>query len=97
LCAWPLTALVFPAARMADTEGVPRLPRPPGRALPTSPFVREEQVPPSTAGLAVGDRVTLDSWGMGRVTEVTPEYVVVYFRGAGLRNIPCGTKGFSAI
>jgi hypothetical protein len=76
---------------------VPRLPRPPGRALPTSPFVRQEQVPPSTAGLAVGDRVTLDSWGMGRVMEVTPEYVVVYFRGAGLRTIPEGTKGFSAL
>jgi hypothetical protein len=82
---------------MTDTGGVPRLPRPPGRALPTSPFLREEQVPPSTAGLAVGDRVTLDSWGMGRVTEVTPEYVVVDFKGVGLRTIPEGTKGFSAL
>jgi hypothetical protein len=97
LCAWPLAALVVAAARMGDTGGVPRLPRPPSRALPTSPFVRQEQVPPSTAGLAVGDRVTLDSWGMGRVTEVTTEYVVVDFRGAGLRNIPEGTKGFYAL
>jgi hypothetical protein len=88
---------VFPVALMADTGGVPRLPRPPGRALPTSPFVREEHVPASTAGLAVGDRVTLDSWGMGVVTEVTPEYVIVDFRGAGLRKIPAGTKGFSAL
>lgn len=97
LCAWPLTASVFPAARRADTGGVLPLRRPPGRALSTSPFVREEQAPPSTAGFAVGDRVTLDRWGMGRVTEVTPEYVVVDFRGAGLRNIPVGTKGFSAL
>jgi hypothetical protein len=34
---------------------------------------------------------------MGRVTEVTPEYVVVDFGDAGLRNIPAGTKGFSAL
>ena len=54
-------------------------------------------MPPSTAGISVGDLVTLDSWGVGRVTEVTPEYVVVNFRGAGLRTIPCGTKGFSTI
>jgi hypothetical protein len=54
-------------------------------------------VPPSTAGFAVGDRVTLDSWGMGRVTEVTQEYVVVCFTGAGLRKIPAGTKGFSTL
>ena len=54
-------------------------------------------MPPSTAGFAVGDRVTLDSCGMGRVMEVTPEYVVVDFGNAGLRNIPAGTKGFSAL
>ena len=89
--------MVFPAARRADTGGVLPLRRPPRRALSTSPFVREEPLPPSTAGFAVGDRVTLDSCGMGRVTEVTPEYVVVDFGDAGLRNIPAGTKGFSAL
>ena len=89
--------MVSPTARMTDTGGVPRLQRPPGRALPTSPFVREEQVPPSTAGFEVGDRVTLDSCGMGRVTQVTPEYVVVDFGAAGLRSIPAGTKGFSLL
>ena len=52
---------------------------------------------PSTAGFAVGDRVTLDSWGLGRVTEVTEDWVVVDFRAAGLRRIPAGTKGFSLL
>lgn len=82
---------------MTDTEGVSRPPRPQGRVLATSPFVREVEEPPSTAGVSVGDRVTLDSWGIGRVTEVTPEYVVVDFRGVGLRTIPAGTKGFSVL
>lgn len=54
-------------------------------------------MPPSTAGFSVGDRVTLDSWGMGQVTEVTETYVVVDFRTAGLRRIPAGTKGFSLL
>ena len=82
---------------MTHTGNVPRLPRPPGRVLATSPFTREEQIPPSTAGFAVGDRVTLDSWGMGRVTEVTEDCIVVDFRTAGLRRIPAGTKGFSLL
>lgn len=76
---------------------VPRPSRPPGRPLPTSPFTRPEYVPPTTEGFAVGDLVTLDSWGMGRVTELTEEYVVVDFRTAGLRRIPAGTKGFSRL
>jgi hypothetical protein len=59
--------------------------------------VREQQDPPSTAGFEVGDRVTLDSWGMGRVIQVTPDYVVVDFGAGGLRNIPAGTKGFSLL
>jgi hypothetical protein len=82
---------------MAHTGRVPTLQRPPGRSLPTSPFTREEYVPPSTEGFAVGDRVTLDSWGMGRVREVTEHYLVVDFGSAGLRRIPAGTKGFSLL
>ena len=54
-------------------------------------------MPATTDGFAVGDRVTLDSWGMGRVTEVTADYVVVDFGSAGLRRIPPGTKGFSLL
>ena len=82
---------------MPHTGPVPRLQRPPARSLATSPFTREEYRPPSTDGFAVGDRVTLDSWGMGRVTEVTPDYLVVDFGSAGLRRIPAGTKGFSRL
>ena len=82
---------------MRHTGPVPRLPRPPGRTLATSPFTRKEYEPPTTAGFAVGDRVTLDSWGMGRVTDVTPDYLVVDFGSAGLRRIPAGTKGFSLL
>jgi hypothetical protein len=65
--------------------------------LPTSPFVRKEYVAPSTADFSVGDRVTLDSWGMGRVVEVTPDHVMVDFGAAGLRRIPAGTRGFSRV
>ena len=89
--------MVVDSRRIPQTGGVPRLPRPPGRTLATSPFTREEQVPPSTAGFAVGDRVTLDCWGMGRVAEVLEDCVVVDFRTAGLRRIPAGTKGFSLL
>ncbi len=67
------------------------------RVLSTSPFVRKEAVPPSTAGFSVGDRVTLDSWGMGRVLEVTEVDVLVDFGAAGERRIPAETKGFSRL
>ena len=82
---------------MTDNGVVTPSARPPARHLPTSPFRREAAKPPTTEGFSVGDRVTLDSWGMGKVTEVTPEYVVVDFGAAGLRRIPAGTKGFSLL
>jgi hypothetical protein len=72
-------------------------PRPAGRVLPTSPFKREEVVPATTAGFEVGDRVTLDSLGMGRVTHVTLEAVTVDFGAGGVRRIAAGTKGFSRL
>jgi hypothetical protein len=68
-----------------------------GRTLTTSPFVREAYVAPSTADFHVGDRVTLDSRGMGRVIEVTEEYVVVDFGTDGRGCVPAGTKGFSRL
>lgn len=68
-----------------------------GRAPSTSPFVRREYVPPSTAEYRVGDRVTLDSRGMGRVIEVTEGYVVVDFGTAGRGYVPAGTRGFSRL
>lgn len=72
-------------------------PRAAGRALTTSPFVREAYVAPTTADFHVGDRVTLDSRGMGRVIEVTDEYVVVDFGTGGRGCVPAGTKGFSRL
>jgi hypothetical protein len=72
-------------------------PRTAGRTLTTSPFVREAYVAPSTADFHVGDRVTLDSKGMGRVVEVTDEYVVVDFGNGGRSCVPAGTKGFSKL
>ena len=78
---------------MTDTGGVAHL----QRVLPTSPFVRTPAAPPTTEGFHVGDRVTLDSWGMGKVTHVAPDYVIVDFGSAGLRRIPAGTKGFSLL
>jgi hypothetical protein len=76
---------------------MPRRPPARGRVLSTSPFVREEIIPPSTSDFSEGDRVTLDSWGMGRVVEVTEFDVVVDFGKAGVQRIPAGTKGFSRL
>jgi hypothetical protein len=72
-------------------------PRAAGRALTTSPFVREAYVAPSTADFHVGDRVNLDSRGMGRVLEVTDEYVLVDFGTGGRGRVPAGTRGFSRL
>jgi hypothetical protein len=72
-------------------------PVPRGRVLATSPFVREEIVPPSTAEFSVGDRVTLDTVGMGRVVQTTEREVIVDFGSAGRRRVPAGTKGFSRL
>lgn len=72
-------------------------PRPSGRPLATSPFVRETHVVPTTADFQVGDRVTLDSRGMGRVIEVTEEYVIVDFGTGGRGCVPAGAKGFSRL
>lgn len=72
-------------------------PHAPRRQLATSPFVRETYVAPTTSDFHVGDRVTLDSRGMGKVTEVTEEYVVVDFGSGGRVCVPAGTKGFSRL
>jgi hypothetical protein len=72
-------------------------PRATGQALSTSPFVRTSYVAPTTADFHIGDRVTLDSHGLGRVIDVTDEYVVVDFGTAGRGHIPAGAKGFSRL
>ena len=76
---------------------MPSRPRNTSRAPITSPFLRETPVAPSTAGFSIGDRVTLDSRGLGRVVEVTQEYVVVDFGGNERSCVPAGAKGFSRL
>jgi preprotein translocase subunit YajC len=65
--------------------------------LPTSPFRREEVTVPSTAAFHVGDRVTLDSCGLGRVVAVSEHYVTVDFGSAGTRRVAAGARGFSLL
>jgi preprotein translocase subunit YajC len=65
--------------------------------LATSPFVRREVTPPTTDGYNVGDRVTLDSCGMGRVLKVTDDFVIVDFGAAGVRQVAAGATGFSLL
>ncbi len=68
--------------------------RPP---LPTSPFHRPEVVPPSTAGFSVGDRVTADRLGMGKVIAVDDNFVTVDFGSSGIPRVPAGASGFSRL
>jgi hypothetical protein len=76
-----------------DAESVTRSP------LATSPFSRPTAPPPTIKGIAVGDRVTVDKFGMGRVTRVCPEQeiVCVDFGDGVIRHIAAGTKGFSRL
>jgi hypothetical protein len=72
-------------------------PSAPRRFLATSPFNRQEVVPPTTSGFHTGDLVTLDSCGMGKVLSVTTECVTVDFGASGIRQILAGTRGFSLL
>jgi hypothetical protein len=45
--------------------------------LPSSPFARPERVPTASESLAVGDRVTHDRLGLGRVTRVMNDDTVI--------------------
>jgi hypothetical protein len=72
-------------------------PLPKRRALATSPFTRKVVTPPTTAAFAVGDRVTLDSCGLGRVLSVTETHVTIDFGDTGIRQVAAGTSGFSRL
>ena len=67
--------------------------RPP---LATSPFARRDVVAPTVAGLEVGDRITVDRYGMGRVLRVCveQELVVVDFGAGIVRQVPASARGF---
>jgi FKBP-type peptidyl-prolyl cis-trans isomerase 2 len=71
--------------------------RPARRHLPTSPFAREVVVPATTDGFSVGDRVTADKHGMGRVLQVTEDYVVVDFGSGEPYPILAGTERLSRL
>lgn len=67
------------------------------RPLSTSPFPRPEIPAPTTSGYSVGDRVTLDRCGMGRVIAVTDTHVTVDFGELGVRALEAGTPGLSLL
>lgn len=83
-----------PAA--GQTRGVTQPPRQ-RKPMPTSPFRREEVLAPSTDGFAVGDRVTHDKCGLGRVVAVSEKYVTVDFGSAGTRRVAAGARGFAIL
>jgi hypothetical protein len=70
--------------------------RPP---LATSPFNRAAAPAPTIKGFEIGDRVTVDKFGMGRVTRVCveQEFVCVDFGDGVIRHIAAGTRGFSRL
>jgi len=67
------------------------------RVLPTSPFKPKEIVIPSTADFSIGDRVTHDRRGMGRVIRVDDQYVTVEFGPDDICRVPAGARGFSRL
>jgi hypothetical protein len=67
------------------------------RVLPTSPFKPAEIVVHSTDGFSVGDRVTHDRRGMGKVIRVDEQYVTVQFGPDDVCRVPAGAKGFSRL
>jgi hypothetical protein len=76
---------------MTRVAGAPR------RVLATSPFKNPEVVPASTSEYSVGDRVTHDRRGMGRVVAVDEQFVTVDFGAGQLCRVPAGARGFSRL
>ena len=81
---------LVPDAGAGDAQAVSRPP------LATSPFARRDIAAPTVAGIDVGDRITVDRYGMGRVLRVCPdqELVVVDFGGGVIRQVPASARGF---
>ena len=66
------------------------------RSLPTSPFSRT--TPPEPPTFVVGDRITHDSYGLGRVLIVHGSaYVTVDFGADAIRRIPVTNRGMLKI
>jgi hypothetical protein len=54
-------------------------------------------IPPTTSGFSVGDRVTYDRFGMGRVVSVDSSFITVDFGEEDVRVFPAGTAGLQPI
>jgi hypothetical protein len=89
--------MVFLTAERGDTGEVNTRPQPRRRVLATSPFTRPTVVPATTEGFNVGDRVTFDPCGVGKVVGVTATHLTVDFGELGIRRIEAGTAGLSAL
>lgn len=69
----------------------------PRRVLPTSPFQRFETPPATTDGYSIGDRVTHDRLGLGRIIAIDPQFLTVDFSGGIVRQLKAGTKGWQSL
>ena len=72
--------------RARDTGGVTHPHAAPRRVLETSPFSRPEVLVRPPGEFAVGDRVTHDRYGLGRVVSVdTADYLCLDFGAGGIK------------
>lgn len=67
------------------------------RSLATSPFARSEPVARELLVLTVGDRVTHDSFGLGRVVTAGCSHVTVDFGGGQVRSLACDSRELTKI
>lgn len=83
--------MATPEGRWPHTENVTPRPTPARRVLPSSPFSPPEIVPTASESLAVGDRVTHDRLGLGRVTRLVNDDTVIVDFGRS----DCGDRAVS--
>ena len=62
------------------------------RVLPTSPFRRDDTPPPTTDSYHVGERVTHDRLGLGRIVDVDAEFVTIDFGAGAIRQLRAGAR-----
>jgi hypothetical protein len=67
------------------------------RVLPTSPFQRFDNPPPTTDGYDVGGRVTHDRLGLGRIVGIDELFLTVDFGGGQVRQLKVGSKGWQSL
>lgn len=65
----------------------------PKRTLSTSPFGKNDDAPvPAPESFAIGDRVTHDRCGLGRVVKVDSHFVTVEFSEGTCGRVPVGSR-----